>query len=81
MPPRHPSFPANRSGGCLDLTSLRSRTCRAFFGAEYLVKRATSVARSFRHSPTPIGLTFVGFGTSLPEMATSIIAAIRRLAA
>ncbi|MFN8125976.1 MAG: calcium/sodium antiporter [Candidatus Nanopelagicales bacterium] len=47
------------------------------FGATLLVKGATEVASAFGISDLVIGLTVVAVGTSLPELATSIIAAIR----
>lgn len=48
------------------------------FGAQFLVDGAVSVARSFGVSEAFIGLTIVAVGTSLPELATSLIAAFRR---
>jgi len=47
-----------------------------FFGGEYLVRGASSVARHFRLSPMIIGLTVVGFGTSAPELLVSLQAAL-----
>jgi cation:H+ antiporter len=47
-------------------------------GADILVKAATAIARDFGISETVIGLTLVALGTSLPELATSVMAAIRR---
>jgi cation:H+ antiporter len=47
-------------------------------GAELLVSGAVSLARSFGISETVIGLTLVALGTSLPELMTSIMAAVRR---
>ncbi|MCA9036376.1 MAG: calcium/sodium antiporter [Planctomycetaceae bacterium] len=47
------------------------------FGARWLVDGATTVARGLGVSELVIGLTIVAGGTSLPELATSIIAAIR----
>ena len=46
-------------------------------GAGWLVGGATEVARRFGVSELVIGLTIVAAGTSLPELATSIVAAIR----
>ncbi len=46
-------------------------------GADWLVEGATQVARSFGVSDLVIGLTVVAVGTSLPELATSLIAAAR----
>ncbi len=47
-----------------------------FFGGEFLVRGASSVARHFRLSPMVIGLTVVGFGTSAPELMVSVDAAL-----
>lgn len=47
------------------------------FGAQLLVTAAQSIARSFGISELVIGLTVVAVGTSLPELTTGIIAAIR----
>ena len=47
-----------------------------FFGGEYLVRGASSIARRFGISPLVIGLTIVGFGTSAPEMLVSVNAAL-----
>ena len=46
-------------------------------GAEWLVGGATAVARSLGVSDLVIGLTVVAVGTSLPELATSLLAGYR----
>jgi cation:H+ antiporter len=46
-------------------------------GARLLVDSAVIIASSYGISEAVIGLTIVAVGTSLPEMATSVIAAIR----
>ncbi|MDJ1007588.1 MAG: calcium/sodium antiporter [Paracoccaceae bacterium] len=45
-------------------------------GGELLVRGAVSAARAFGISPLVIGLTLVGFGTSTPELVTSLQAAL-----
>lgn len=45
-------------------------------GGEMLVRGAVTVARRMRVSPLFIGLTLVGFGTSTPELVTSVQAAL-----
>ena len=47
-----------------------------FYGAEFIVKGRSQLARYFGLSPIVIGLTVVAFGTSLPELVVSIVAAI-----
>jgi cation:H+ antiporter len=47
-------------------------------GARLLVDSSTQLARAFGISEAVIGLTIVAVGTSLPELATSVIAAIRK---
>ncbi|MEY8098634.1 calcium/sodium antiporter [Falsihalocynthiibacter sp. S25ZX9] len=47
-------------------------------GARFLVDGAVSIARGYGISEAFIGLTIVAVGTSLPELATSLIAAFRR---
>ncbi len=46
-------------------------------GAEFTVRGATAVAQTFGVPEVVIGLTLVAFGTSLPELAASMIAALR----
>ncbi len=46
-------------------------------GSELLVRGALQIARAAGVSESVIGLTLVAFGTSLPELATAIVAAIR----
>lgn len=47
------------------------------FGSRWFVQGAIDVARAFGVDELVIGLTLVAAGTSMPEVATSIIAAIR----
>ncbi len=49
-------------------------------GAYLLVDSATSIARAFGVSELVIGVTIVAVGTSLPELATTAIASIRKQA-
>ncbi|WP_323778380.1 calcium/sodium antiporter [Leisingera sp.] len=49
-------------------------------GADLLVDNATIIAHSYGISETVIGLTLVAVGTSLPELATTMMAALRRQA-
>ena len=46
-------------------------------GGEFLVRGAVQVAERLRISPLVIGLTLVGFGTSMPELVTSVQAGLK----
>ncbi len=48
-----------------------------YFGAGWLVKGSSSLARSLNISPIVIGLTVVAFGTSAPELVVSVVASIQ----
>lgn len=47
-------------------------------GGSLLVESAVAIAQRFNVSETLIGLTIVAVGTSLPELATSLVAAVRK---
>ncbi len=49
-------------------------------GADLLVDNASIIARAYGVSDSIIGLTLVALGTSLPELATTVMAALRRQA-
>lgn len=54
-------------------------SCAALtFGANLLIDSAVSIAKSFGVSERIISVTLVAFGTSVPELATSIMAAVRK---
>jgi cation:H+ antiporter len=47
-------------------------------GANMLVDGAASIAKKMNVSSIVVGLTIVAFGTSLPELATSAVAAYKK---
>ena len=49
-------------------------------GADILVDASTNIARAYGITEEVIGLTLVALGTSLPELATTVMAAYRRQA-
>lgn len=49
-------------------------------GASLLVDGASNIARDYGITETVIGLTLVAIGTSLPELATTVMAALRKQA-
>ena len=51
-----------------------------FFGGDFLVNGAVAIAQHLGISETIIGLTIVAIGTSLPELATSVVAAMQKKA-
>jgi len=48
------------------------------YGAEWLLKGAVIIAKNFGVSEHVIGVTILAFGTSVPELITSVMAAIRK---
>ncbi|WP_096155581.1 MULTISPECIES: calcium/sodium antiporter [Bacillus] len=48
------------------------------FGGDLVVNSATKIATTFGMSETLVGLTIVAVGTSLPELITSVTAAIKK---
>ncbi|MDD3256144.1 calcium/sodium antiporter [Macellibacteroides fermentans] len=52
--------------------------CGLVYGGQLFVDGAINIARSLGVSESVIGLTLVALGTSLPELATSIVAALKK---
>lgn len=57
-----------------DCTFYYLRPCAAFLGGDVLVDGAVNIAKHFGMSELLIGIVLVGFGTSTPELMTSILA-------
>jgi len=49
-----------------------------YFGAEWLLDSAVILATDFGMSKATIGITIIAFGTSVPELVTSAVAAIKK---
>lgn len=64
--------------GFLDAVMIVAGLALLVLGSTLLVDNAVVLARSFGVSDAIIGLTIVAAGTSMPELATSLIAAFRR---
>lgn len=47
-----------------------------YYGAEYLVQGASTIALSLGMAPLLVGLTVVAFGTSMPELVVSLLASL-----
>ncbi|MCK4468905.1 MAG: calcium/sodium antiporter, partial [Desulfobacterales bacterium] len=61
----------------LDLVLFAAGSLILYYGANWLVKGASSLARSAGLSPVVIGLTIVAFGTSAPEFVVSIVSSMQ----
>lgn len=61
----------------VDIVFVAAGVALLVVGAEVLVEGATDVARELGMSDLVIGLTIVAVGTSLPELAASVVAALR----
>lgn len=62
----------------LDLLFVAAGLGLLVLGAHFFVNGSVEVARTFGWSDAVIGLTIIAAGTSLPELATSLVAAIRK---
>lgn len=76
--PDQPVKPSYGSGPVfIDLFLAAAGLGLLILGSGWLVDSAATVARMFGVSELIIGLTLVAFGTSLPELATSLLAGMR----
>jgi cation:H+ antiporter len=62
-------------------TELLAGLLLLYLGAEWLVKGAAGLGRAFRVRPLVIGLTVVAYGTSMPELVVSTVAAVQGMSA
>jgi len=62
----------------LDVLLIGGGLAMLILGSRLLVDNSITVAKAFHVSEAVIGLTIVALGTSMPELATSLIAAVRR---
>lgn len=63
--------------GLVNFVLLLSGFALLLLGSRFLVTNATKIAQAMGISQLVIGLTIIALGTSLPELATSVIASIR----
>ncbi|CAN5870618.1 calcium/sodium antiporter [soil metagenome] len=79
--PEPAKTPTGRSGSvgriALQFVFIGVGLALLYLGSEWLVGSASTIARHFGLSELVIGLTVVSVGTSLPELATSVVAALR----
>lgn len=71
------ALPAGPKSPALDILMAIGGLALLIVGAKFLVTGAISIAAKLGVSETIIGLTVVAVGTSLPELVTSVMAAIR----
>ena len=64
----------------IDLALILGGLAVLVYGSGLLVEHAVSLAKDLGISEAVIGLTIVAAGTSMPELATSLVAAVRRQA-
>ncbi len=62
----------------LQLAAVFAGIALLVFGGQLVVDAAVAIARALGWSERIVGLTIVAIGTSLPELATSLVAASRR---
>lgn len=72
------SVPKQTKHWAIDLLLVGGGLAVLVIGSRLLVDNSIEVARAYMISEAVIGLTIVALGTSMPELATSIIAAVRK---
>lgn len=72
-----PDAPRSAHGVLVSLLRVAAGLVLLVLGSRFLVQAATTAASAFGVSDLVIGLTVVAAGTSLPELATSIIASLK----
>ena len=68
----------SKRGLAIDILMVVGGLALLVFGARFLVDGAIIIARTCGWSEALIGLTIVAIGTSLPELATSLLAAVKK---
>lgn len=63
--------------GWISVIMISGGLAALIFGGDLIVDNATVLARQWGFSDNLIGLTILAVGTSLPELATSVVAALR----
>lgn len=72
------AVPQTRRHWGIDMLFIVTGLTVLIFGSDLLVNGAVSLARHFGISDAVIGLTIVAVGTSMPELATSVVAALKK---
>jgi cation:H+ antiporter len=71
-------IPARTKHWSLDIIYMFGGLALLVFGSRLLVDNCIAVAQALGISEAIIGLTIVAAGTSMPELATSVVAAVRK---
>ncbi len=69
--------PRARGGVAVDIVLVVAGLAMLVLGSTWLVESASAIARVLGVDELLIGLTIVAIGTSLPELATSVVASIK----
>lgn len=62
----------------IDILMIAAGLAGLIYGSDMLVKNAIIIAQQLGMSEAMIGLTIVAAGTSVPELATSVVAAVKK---
>ena len=60
----------------IDLIQIIAGLALLFYGGNFLITGSIRLARSLKISPFIVGATVIAFGTSAPELAVAILAAL-----
>jgi len=77
QPDSRRTAPKELKAGLISAAQVMAGIAMLTLGSQWLVTAATDTARYFGVTELVIGLTIVALGTSLPELATSVVASLR----
>lgn len=72
------AFEPSKKSVWLDIVFIAAGLALLVLGANVLLSGAVTIAKRFGISEVVIGLTIIAIGTSLPELATSVLAALKK---
>jgi cation:H+ antiporter len=72
------AIPVRSGSAWMDVLIMMGGLAMLAFGSDLLVEHAVVVARAWGISEAVIGLTIIATGTSMPELVTSVVAALKK---
>lgn len=75
---KHPKIDHKKHSPKLAIPMIVLGILGLFFGGEWVIQGAVAISRALGINESAIGLTIISLGTTLPELTTAIVAALRK---